>query len=99
MPKDQSIFGLELRALGFTVKEIIRKLQVDPKGRNSHAFRHTYVIMGKLREVKLDPSVIAQSAGNTPITIYSNYAGQVSIDKQRRGKRAFDQMKNSRKSS
>jgi site-specific recombinase XerD len=92
-PKDQSIFGLEIRAMADTVRQVIRKLGVNPNGRNSHGFRHT-TIMGMLRgKAKLDAAVVAQSAGNTPKTIYSNYAGQVSIDEQRSGERAFDRLK------
>ena len=87
--KDQSLFGLELRAMGFTVKEIIRKLRANPNGRNSHDFRHS-AIMSMLRDADLDSAVVAQFAGNTPPTIYSNYASQVSIDEQRRGERDFD---------
>jgi site-specific recombinase XerD len=92
-PKDQSIFGLGTRAMGDTVRQIIRKLGVNPNGRSAHAFRHT-VIMGMLRgEAKVELAVVAQSAGNTPKTIYSNYAGQVSIDDQRAGEKAFDRVK------
>ena len=81
-PKEKSLFGLSIWSMEFTVKEIIRKLRVNPNGRNSHAFRHT-LIMSMLRDAKLDPAVVARIAGNTPKTIYSNYSSQVSIDEQR----------------
>ena len=87
--KDQSLFGLEIRAMGFTVKKNIRKLRVNPNGRNSHAFRRT-AIMSMLREAKIDPAVVARIPGNTPKTIFSSYASQVSIDEQRRAEKAFD---------
>ncbi len=90
-PTDQNLFGLHIRGMEFSVKEVIKKLRVNPNGRNSHAFRHT-VIMRLLRNAQIDPAVVAQLAGNTPKTIYSNYAGQVTIDEQRRAERAFDRI-------
>lgn len=90
-PKEQSLFGLSFRRMEFTVKEIIRKLRVAPNGRNSHAFRHT-VIMRLLREAQVDPAVVAQLAGNTPRTIYSSYAGMVSIEEQRRAEKVLDKI-------
>lgn len=97
-PSEDSLFGTSLRGLGFTVKEIIRKLRVNPNGRASHGFRH-YVIMSMLRDGGIDPAVVATIAGNTPETIYQNYSKQVSFDEQRRAERAFDRMKNVEKSS
>ncbi len=88
-PRERSLFDLHIRTMEFTVKEMIKMLRVDPNGRNSHAFRHT-VIVRLLREKRIDPAVVAQIAGNTPKTIYSNYAGQVTIDEQREAERAMD---------
>ncbi len=88
-PKEERIFNVSMNTMDFWVREIIKKLRVTPNGRNSHAFRHT-VIMSMLRGAQIDPSVVAHIAGNTPSTIYQNYAGQVSIDEQRRGEDAFD---------
>ena len=88
---EDPLFGTSLRGLGFTVKEIIRKLRVDPNGRGSHGFRH-YVIMAMLRDGRIDPAVVATIAGNTPETIYENYSKQVSFDEQRRAERTFDRV-------
>jgi len=78
--------------MGFTVKDMIRKLRVTPNGRASHGFRH-YVIMSMLRDGKIDPAVVATISGNTPETIYSNHASQISFDEQRSAERAFDRVK------
>jgi len=91
-PKERSLFGLSICSMEFTVKEIIKKLRVDPKGRNSHGFRHA-LIMKMLRVDKHDPAVVAQIAGNTPRTIYSNYSSQVSVDEQRRAEKASERTK------
>jgi integrase len=90
-PREGPLFGLGIGAMERAVKEIIKKLRVPPNGRNSHAFRHT-VIMSMLRGAHIDPGIVAQIAGNTPKTIYSSYASQVSINEQRRGEEAFDQV-------
>lgn len=89
--KEEPLFGLGINAMEKGVKEIIKKLRVAPNGRNSHAFRHT-IIMSMLREAHIDPGIVAQIAGNTPKTIYSSYASQVSINEQRQGEEAFDQV-------
>jgi site-specific recombinase XerD len=92
-PREEALFGTSLRGLGFTVKEIIRKLRVNPNGRGSHGFRH-YVIMSMLRDGGIDPAVVATIAGNTPETIYQNYSKQVSFDEQRMAEKTFDRLKN-----
>jgi len=51
--------------MDFIIKEIIKKLRVDPNGRGSTGFRHS-VIMRMLREGKTDPAIVATIAGNTP---------------------------------
>jgi site-specific recombinase XerD len=89
---EDPLFGTSLRGLGFIVKEIIRKLRVNPNGRGSYGFRH-YVIMSMLRDGEIDPAVVATIAGNTPKTIYSNYASQVSIGEQRSAEKAFDKLR------
>ena len=90
--KKESMFGVSLNTMEVYVREIIKKLRVAPNGRNSHAFRHT-VIMSMLRDAQIDPAVVATIAGNTPRTIYQNYAGQVSIDEQNRAEKVFDRIK------
>jgi len=80
----------------FLCREIILKLGIKPEGRSSHAFRHT-VITSMLREAGIEPSVVAQIAGNTPKTIYNNYTDAVSIDEQRDAEKSFDKMKKLKK--
>jgi len=54
------------------VNEIIKLLRINPKGRSSHAFRHTLIVM-MLRRLKQDPAIIAELAGNSVRTIYDHY--------------------------
>lgn len=48
------------------------------------------------RAAKIGPAVVAQVAGNTPKTTYSNYASHVSIDEQRKAEKVFDRVRTDR---
>lgn len=91
-PAEKPLFGVKIRAMEAILSEMIKRLRVKPNGRGSHAFRHS-TIMSMLRDAHLDVGVVAEIAGNTARTIYTNYSTCVRIDEQMKAEKAFDRIR------
>ena len=88
---DSPLFDLGSSAMWVHVNQILEKSGVSRRGRSSHAFRHTGIT--NLLEEGEDPAVIAKIAGNTPLTIYGNYASNISAKAQKEGESKLDRLR------
>jgi integrase len=89
--QDSLLFDLKSHAMLLHVNQILEKSGVSRRGRSSHAFRHTGIT--NLLEEGEDPAVIAKMAGNTPLTIYRNYASNISAKAQKNGEDKLDRLR------
>ena len=89
--KDSSLFDLQSHAMLVHANLIMENSGVSRRGRSSHAFRHTGI--SNLLEEGEDPAVIAKMAGNTPLTIYGNYASNISAKAQKNGEEKLDRLR------
>jgi len=89
--QDSPLFDLGDHAILLHVNQILEKSGVSRRGRSSHAFRHTGIT--NLLEEGEDPAVIAKMAGNTPLTIYRNYASNISAKAQKNGEDKLDRLR------
>jgi integrase len=89
--KDSSLFDLQSHAMLVHANLIMENSGVSRRGRSSHSFRHTGIT--NLLEEGEDPAVIAKMAGNTPLTIYRNYASNISAKAQKNGEEKLDRLR------
>ncbi len=89
--QDSPLFDLGYHAILLHVNQILEQSGVSRRGRSSHAFRHTGI--SNLLEEGEDPAVIAKMAGNTPLTIYRNYASNISAKAQKNGEIKLDRLR------
>jgi site-specific recombinase XerD len=92
--EDSLLFDLKPHAMLLHANQILEKSGVSRRGRSSHAFRHTGIT--NLLEEGEDPAVIAKMAGNTPLTIYRNYASNISAKAQKNGEEKLDRLRQQR---
>ncbi len=88
--QDSLLFGWGISAILMHVNQIMEMSGVSRRGRSSHAFRHTGIT--NLLEEGEDSAVIAKMAGNTPDTIYHNYATNISAKAQKNGEDKLDRL-------
>jgi len=89
--QDSPLFDLGDHAILLHVNQIMENSGVSRRGRSSHSFRHTGIT--NLLEEGEDPAVIAKMAGNTPLTIYRNYASNISAKAQKNGEEKLDRLR------
>jgi len=89
--QDSLLFDRGQHSLLMHVNQILELSGVSRRGRSSHAFRHTGIT--NLLEEGEDPAVIAKMAGNTPLTIYRNYASNISAKAQKNGEDKLDRLR------
>ena len=89
--QDSPLFDLGDHAILLHVNQIMENSGVSRRGRSSHSFRHTGIT--NLLEEGEDPAVIAKMAGNTPLTIYRNYASNISAKAQKNGEDKLDRLR------
>ena len=88
---EATVFDLKSSTMWMHVNQIYEKSGVPKRGRSSHAFRHAGFTA--LLEAGEDPAVIAKMAGNTPLTIYRNYASGISAKAQKQGEEKLHRLR------